>query len=368
MSFFSDVERDLVVSGRTELAEGVLAIDLVSPNGRDLPAWTPGSHIDVMLPARPGVGPLGPGAASAGPGGEPLERQYSLCGDGDDRSTWRVAVLREDAGRGGSVGLHERIEVGGRLRVRGPRNHFPFTPAAGARYLFVAGGIGITPLRSMVAAAEASGADWTLDYAGRSRASMAFVDELTALYPTRVRVHAADEGARLDVAALAGSIGSAGSVGSVGAAGSAGSAGSADAAGTAGVDAAVYACGPARLLEALEAAFCGAPDVLHLERFEAKEFGDPVWTEPFEVELAMTGTVVTVDPDTSVLDAIRAQSPETPVLSSCRRGTCGTCEAPVLEGEIEHRDSILTPLEREESAVMMVCVSRAACPRIVLDL
>jgi ferredoxin-NADP reductase len=308
VSFFSDVERDLVVAGRTELAEGVLAIDLVSPNGRDLPAWTPGSHVDVILPG--------------GLAGEPLERQYSLCGDGDDRSTWRVAVLREDAGRGGSVGLHERVEVGGRLRVRGPRNHFPFAPVAGARYLFVAGGIGITPLRSMVAAAAAAGADWTLDYAGRSRASMAFVDELTALYPTRVRVHAAD-----------------------------------------------YACGPARLLEALETAFCDAPDdVLHVERFEAREFGDPVWTEPFEVELAMTGTVVTVDLGTSVLDAIRAQSPETPVLSSCRRGTCGTCEAPVLEGEIEHRDSILTPLEREESAVMMVCVSRAACPRIVLDL
>jgi ferredoxin-NADP reductase len=354
VSFFSDVERDLVIAARTELAEGVLAIDLVSPNGRDLPAWTPGSHVDVILPAGPGGGPLGPGAASAGPGGEPLERQYSLCGDGDDRSMWRVAVLREDAGRGGSVGLHERVEVGGRLRVRGPRNHFPFTPTAGARYLFVAGGIGITPLRSMVAAAEAAGADWTLDYAGRSRASMAFVDELTALYPTRVRVHAADEGARLDVAALAGSVGSAGGAG---------------AAAFAGVDAAVYACGPARLLEALETAFCDAPDdVLHVERFEAKEFGDPVWTEPFEVELAMTGTVVTVDPGTSVLDAIRAQSPETPVLSSCRRGTCGTCEAPVLEGDIEHRDSILTPLEREESAVMMVCVSRAACPRIVLDL
>jgi ferredoxin-NADP reductase len=343
VSFFSDVERDLVVAGRTELAEGVLAIDLVSPNGRDLPAWTPGSHVDVILPG--------------GLAGEPLERQYSLCGDGDDRSTWRVAVLREDAGRGGSVGLHERVEVGGRLRVRGPRNHFPFAPVAGARYLFVAGGIGITPLRSMVAAAAAAGADWTLDYAGRSRASMAFVDELTALYPTRVRVHAADEGARLDVAALAGSAGVGVSVGSAGVGVSV------------GVDAAVYACGPARLLEALEAAFCDAPDdLLHVERFEAREFGDPVWTEPFEVELAMTGAVVTVDPDTSVLDAIRAQSPETPVLSSCRRGTCGTCEAPVLDGEIEHRDSILTPLEREESAVMMVCVSRAACPRIVLDL
>lgn len=328
MSFFSDVERDLVVAGRTDLAAGIVALDLVSPNGRDLPTWTPGSHIDLILP-----GPEG---------GEVLERQYSLCGDTGDHAVWRVAVLREDAGGGGSARVHEDVRVGQRIRVRGPRNHFPFVATPGERYRFVAGGIGITPLRAMIAAADAAGADWTLDYAGRSRATMAFVDQLSAAHPARVRVYAADEGARLDAAAIAAESGE----------------------GTA-----FYACGPSRLIEALERELDEAPEkALHVERFEAREFGDPVWPGPFEVHLALSGDVVIVDPSQSVLEAIREQSPETTVLSSCTRGTCGTCEVAVLEGEVEHRDSILTPFEREESAVMMVCVSRAACPRIVLDL
>ena len=226
--------------------------------------------------------------------------------------------------------------------MRGPRNHFAFNAEPDGRYRFVGGGIGITPLRAMIEAADAVGADWRLDYAGRSRHTMAFVDDLTRPHPERVRVYAADEGARLDVSPLA-----------------------------LDDDTVVYACGPARLTEALEQAFTAAgTDLhrLHVERFEAKEFGEPVWPGPFDVELALSGDVVTVAEGQSVLDAIREQSPETIVLSSCRRGTCGTCEAPVIEGEIEHRDSILTPYEREESLVMMVCVSRAACPRIVLDL
>ncbi|MFT4229798.1 MAG: iron-sulfur cluster-binding domain-containing protein, partial [Microbacterium sp.] len=198
-----------------------------------------------------------------------------------------------------------------------------------------------TPLRAMVETAHEAGADWTLDYAGRSRSSMAFAHELADRFAARVRLHPADEGARLDVAVLA-------------------------AQADAGTD--VYVCGPARLLTAVEAAMAGSAGALHLERFEAVEYGDPVWPGPFDVELAMTGTTVVVAPEQTVLEAIEEQSPETVVLSSCRRGTCGTCEVPVLEGEIEHRDSVLTPFERADNAVMMACVSRAACPRIVLDL
>ncbi|MCA0145292.1 PDR/VanB family oxidoreductase [Blastococcus sp. LR1] len=321
MSFFSDVERDLVVAARTQLARDVLALDLVAHNGRDLPAWTPGSHIDVVL--RPG-----------------LERQYSLCGDVEDRSRWRIAVLREPGGRGGSASLHDDVAVGERLRVRGPRNHFAFEVTPGTAYRFVAAGIGITPLRAMVAAADAAGAEWTLDYAGRSRATMAFADELAAAHPDRVRILAADEGARLDLTALLGGP---------------------------RTDTAVYACGPARLLDQVEDLLAGwPPQALHVERFEAKEFGEPVWPEPFEVELALTGTTVTVEPGESVLDAVTGAGAV--VLSSCRVGTCGTCETPVLEGPVEHRDSVLTPLEQADDTVMMVCVSRAAGPRLVLDL
>lgn len=328
MSYFSDVERDLVVAARTDLADGVVALDLVSHNGRDLPAWMPGSHVDLVL------------ADGRRPGTERVERQYSLCGDAADRSTWRVAVLREDAGRGGSVRVHDEVEVGQRLRVRGPRNHFAYEPVPGADHRFVAGGIGITPILSMVRAAAASGVEWSLDYAGRSRTTMAFLGDVLALPSAeeRVRVHAADEGDRFDVATFA----------------------------EASAGAAVYACGPARLIAALEDAF-GEGGALHVERFEAIEYGEPVWPGEFEVELAMSGDVVTVAPGQSVLEAIEEQAPEAMVLSSCRRGTCGTCEVPVLEGEIEHRDSILTPFEREQSTVMMACVSRAACARIVLD-
>lgn len=321
MSFFSDVERDLVVAGRTPLARDVVALDLVAHNGRDLPAWTPGSHVDVVL--RPGV-----------------ERQYSLCGDVADRSRWRVAVLREAAGAGGSVALHDEVVVGQRLRVRGPRNHFAFEPSPGTAHRFVAGGIGITPLRAMIAAAAAAGAEWTLDYAGRSRTTMAFVDELTTAYPDRVRVHAADEGARLDLAGLLGEP---------------------------RTDTAVHVCGPVRLVDEVEQLCAGwPPQALHTERFEAKEFGEPVWADPFEVELALSGTTVTVDPGRSVLDAVTSAGAV--VLSSCRVGTCGTCETAVLEGPVEHRDSVLTPAEQADDAVMMVCVSRAAGPRLVLDL
>jgi ferredoxin-NADP reductase len=321
MSFFSDVERDLVVARRTPLADGIVGIELVSHNGRDLPAWTPGSHIDLKL-------------------GAGLERQYSLCGDHGDRSTWRVAVLLERDGRGGSTFVHERIETGARVRVRGPRNHFSFEVTPGTRYRFLAGGIGITPLRAMIAVAAEAGADWTLDYAGRSRSTMAFAEELAAAHPDRVRIHAADEGARLNLQALLG---------------------------TPRDDTAVYVCGPTRLIEAVETlSETWPPTALHVEHFEAKEFGEPVWQEAFEVEFALSGITAEVPLGKSILDV--AEENGVLVLSSCREGTCGTCETPVLEGEVEHRDSVLTPAEQAENRVMMVCVSRASCPRLVLDL
>jgi ferredoxin-NADP reductase len=325
VSFFDDVERDLVVVARDEPARGVVSFQLASHNGRDLPAWTPGSHVDLRLPAD-----------ASGLAEGPAERQYSLCGDLHDRSRWRIAVLREEGGRGGSRWASEHIAVGQRVRVRGPRNHFAFEVTPGTRYRFVAGGIGITAIAPMVQAAADAGADFTLDYAGRSRSTMAFVDDLVAAHGDRVRVHAADEGGRLRLDEVL-----------------------ADPEG-----AALYVCGPTRLIEAVEASGW-PPDALHLEHFEAKEFGPPVWPEPFEVELALSGITVEVPPGRSVLDVLDENDVLVP--SSCRVGTCGTCETPVLEGEVEHRDSVLTPAEQADSLVMMVCVSRAACPRLVLD-
>ncbi|WP_456844266.1 PDR/VanB family oxidoreductase [Cellulomonas sp. P5_C6] len=312
MSVFSDIQRPVVVRARTTVADGVVALDLEPVNGRPLPPWTPGSHIDLLL-------------------GDGVERQYSLCGDPADRGTYRVAVLREPDGRGGSVAAHA-LAVGDTLRLRGPRNHFAFSPDGPT--VFVAGGIGITPVLSMLAAASTAGVDWTLHYAGRSRTTMAFVDRLVADHPGQVQVYAADEGRRLDVSAV-----------------------------TAGPAGQVFCCGPRRLLEAVEAS--AEPGwAVHTERFEAREFGPPVWSQPFDVELALSGTTLTVPPGRSILEVVEDSGAV--VVSSCRAGTCGSCETPVLEGVVEHRDSVIGP--GGSGTTMMICVSRAACPTLVLEL
>ncbi|WP_298870515.1 PDR/VanB family oxidoreductase [uncultured Microbacterium sp.] len=311
------VSFDAVVRERRDAADGVVVLDLERATGT-LPHWSPGAHIDVILP-------------------DGLERQYSLCGSPTERGTWRIGVLRE---REGSVWLHENARVGATLRVRGPANHFLFAPTAGRSYVFVAGGIGITPIVPMVEAAEAAGATWTLLYVGRSRSTMAFVDELEARYGERVEVFAADEGRRLELT---------------------------ERLGTPVARAVVYACGPARLLEALDATMAGWPrGSLHVERFEAKVLGPPVWSEPFEVDLMMSGLTVTVPPERSILDVVEENGIVVP--SSCRVGTCGTCEVAVVDGEIEHRDSVLSPEEQDANRTMMPCVSRAACERITLEL
>ncbi|MFJ9538578.1 PDR/VanB family oxidoreductase [Streptomyces sp. NPDC101225] len=307
-------ETELVVGRRESAADGVLALTLRHPLGEDLPAWEPGAHVDVVL----------------GPG---LERQYSLCGDPADRSAWRIAVLREPDGRGGSAHVHARLGAGDTVRVRGPRNHFRLDPAA--RYRFVAGGIGITPILPMLAAAEAAGAEWTLMYGGRTRGSMAFTEEL-ARYGERVALCPQDESGLLDLDRVLAGL---------------------------PADTLVYCCGPGPLLDAVEER-CPAGR-LRVERFTPKEQqGRP--NAEFEVELAQSGRTVTVAADVSVLDAVRAAGVE--VLFSCTEGTCGTCETDVLEGAPDHRDSVLTDAERRSGETMMICVSRCRGKRLVLDL
>lgn len=307
-------EAELVVERRESAADGVLALTLRHPLGEPLPDWEPGAHIDVVL----------------GPG---LERQYSLCGDPADRSAWRIAVLREPDGRGGSAHVHERVGPGDKVRVRGPRNNFGLEPAP--RYRFVAGGIGITPILPMLAAAEASGAEWTLLYGGRTRRSMAFGEEL-GRYGDRVTIAPEDETGLLDLPSVLDDVPD----------------------GTL-----VYCCGPGPLLDAVEAR--SPSGVLRVERFRPKERESGGDTE-FEVELAQSGRTLTVAPDVSVLDTVRAAGVE--VLYSCAEGTCGTCETDVLEGEPDHRDSVLTDDERATGETMLICVSRCRGKRLVLDL
>ncbi|MFR9801469.1 PDR/VanB family oxidoreductase [Pseudonocardia sp. RS010] len=312
-------ELDLVLDKKETLAEGVVQLTLRDPAGADLPAWEPGAHVDLALTGD-------------------LTRQYSLCGDPAERSVLQVAVLREQAGRGGSAHVHDVLAEGDIVRVRGPRNHFALVDAP--RYLFLAGGIGITPILPMIAAAEAAGADWRLVYGGRTRASMAFRDRLEDRHPDRVEVRPQDETGLLDLAALLGE----------------------PAAGTA-----VYCCGPEPLLAAVEQRCAAWPEgALHLERFAPKAGADDGPREAFEVELAQSGTTLTVPADRSVLDVVEEAG--VGILSSCREGTCGTCETGVLEGVPDHRDSVLAPDEQAANDAMMICVSRSCSARLVLDL
>jgi ferredoxin-NADP reductase len=307
-------EAELVVDRREPAADGVLALTLRHPLGEELPAWEPGAHIDVLL-------------------GPDLERQYSLCGDPADRHTWRIAVLREPDGRGGSAYVHGELRQGDKVRVRGPRNHFAL--ASAPRYRFIAGGIGITPILPMLATAQAAGAEWTLLYGGRTRGSMAFTEELGA-YGDRVTIAPQDESGLLDLPSVLDDVPE----------------------GTL-----VYCCGPGPLLDAVEARCPGG--LLHVERFQPKE-QETGPDSAFEVVLERSGQTLTVPEGVSVLDTVRAAGVE--VLYSCAEGTCGTCETDVLDGTPDHRDSVLSDEEREAGETMLICVSRCRGQRLVLDL
>jgi ferredoxin-NADP reductase len=319
----NDIEDELalVVRSRTPVADGVLALELSAEDGSALPAWSPGAHIDLVLDEE-----------------AKLVRQYSLCGDPARTDVWRIAVLREPNGRGGSTHVHDRVQSGSVLRGRGPRNHFRLEEAAG--YLFIAGGVGITPILPMVAAAEAAGASWRLVYGGRTSTSMTFADELRHAYGDRVTLCPEDEYGLLDLAALLAD----------------------PEPGTL-----VYCCGPGGLLDAVEGHCSHWPTgTLRMERFTPKEQAEPVLIDAFEVELAASNMTVTVPPDRSILEVVEEAGVS--VLSSCQEGTCGTCETRLISGEVEHRDSVLTEDERATNETMLICVSRAAGPRLVLDL
>ncbi|MEU1216166.1 PDR/VanB family oxidoreductase [Streptomyces sp. NPDC005791] len=310
----------LRVQAKELVAEGVVRLILSHPAGSRLPDWTPGAHINLVLPN---------GAT----------RQYSLCGDRWDPYTYRVAVLREPAGRGGSTYVHDSLAPGELVGIGGTHNYFPLVPAD--RYVFIAGGIGITPLIPMMHQAELMNIEWELLYGGRTRASMAFWQDLRNAYGGRVHISPQDECGLLD---LPGCLAGAPTTGTK-----------------------VYACGPAPLLNALREACAGRPaHSLRTERFVAAGQAEPVRRTPFDVELGRSGRTVTVTPDVSVLHAVRRAGAE--VLSSCEQGTCGTCLVPVSEGTPDHRDAVLSEDERAAGDCMLPCVSRSRSARLVLDL
>jgi len=245
----------------------VVVLRLRERSGRALPPWTPGAHIDLVL-------------------GDAPTRQYSLCGNPAARHEYRIGVLRDPNGSGGSRYVHDTLAVGQVLEVRGPRNHFRLLDSP--KYVFIAGGIGITPILTMIDAVESAGREWQLVYGGRQRASMAFLHEL-ARYGGKVRIEP--------------------------------------------------------LLNAVELGCQAWPQgSLRLERFAPKSLTEPVRADAFEVVLARSDLTLTIPSERSILEVVEEAG--VAVLSSCAEGTCVTCETAVVDGIPDHRDSVLNEDER----------------------
>lgn len=304
--------RTAVVTKREQLGPDVVALTFADPDGGLLPSWTPGSHIDVQLPSG-------------------RRRQYSLCGPPGRRTDYRIAVRRIADGGGGSIEMHEAFAVGDRLVFEGPRNAF-YLGGDERDVLFVIGGIGVTPILSMMRAAQERGMDWRAVYAGRSREYMPLLDEVLSLDANRVTVWADDERGRMATAD--------------------------DLLVAASPTTAVYVCGPTGMLEAVRVArdqHANAP--LHYERFSPPPVVDGV---PFELELGRSGRVLDIPANRSALDVMLDHDPT--AAHSCRQGFCGTCKVTVLGGQVDHRGRTA-----ESDGEMLVCVSRAAGGRVVID-
>ena len=305
-----DIARTVRVTAVRREADGILGLTLEDARGRPLPRWSAGAHIELSV--------------------DGYDRKYSLCGP-TGASGYDLAILREEAGRGGSRHLHQVVREGVTLKLRGPHNLFRLDEDA-PFHVLVAGGIGITPILAMADRLRQLGRDYVIHYAGRSRGSMAFLQRLDTDHAGRVQLYPRDEGRRADLAAIVAAL---------------------------PVGGQIYACGPDRMIAALEDLTADQPaGTLHFEHFSTRDKGlDPAHEQTFEVELKDSGLTLTVAADATLLDTIRAAGID--VASDCCEGLCGSCEVEVLEGEIEHRDVVLTRAERAENRRMMACCSRA---------
>jgi ferredoxin-NADP reductase len=299
------------------VADATIEIRLRANADAVLPAWTPGAHIDLVLPGD-------------------VIRSYSLTGSPSDERVWQIAVLREENGRGGSAMIHA-LKAGDRIRVRWPRNNFALEPAAS--YHFLASGIGITPILPMIEAAQRRGASWRLDYVGRTRSRLAYLERLESHPETNV--HISSESGRPDLGAL-----------------------------LTRTDerAPIYACGSQAFLLGVEKAAEAVRRDLHAEWFAPKpgaRRGAEGAYEAFTVHLERSNTDVSVQPGQSIIDACADVGVTIP--AACFEGTCGSCLSTVLEGEPDHRDSFLTTNERKSNTLMAACVSKSMTERLVLD-
>jgi ferredoxin-NADP reductase len=309
--------------------KGINSYELVDPDGKLLPTFTAGAHVDVHL-------------------GDGLVRQYSLCNAPSERHRYVIAVLQDEKGRGGSKTLHQKLRVQDVIEISRPRNNFHLVDDA-KKVILLAGGIGVTPLKSMAHKLDDMGADYELHYCARDRSCTAFGAELDALASRgRLRWHfdGGDPSAGMDIAGLL----------------------SDQPAGTH-----VYYCGPGGFMKACANASTHWPaGTVHFEHFKAPEpevnqkaadDAAPA-TGGFSVRIASTGQAVSVLPDQSIVDALEAAGMV--VATSCCAGLCGTCKVRYLSGTVEHNDYVLS--EEEKPMYLTTCVSRATSEELVLDL
>lgn len=312
------------------IARDVLRVELqaakVNGVNQPLPAAAPGAHIDLHLP-------------------NGLIRQYSLTNANAHangqatQASYQIAVARDAQSRGGSSWIHDKLRTGATLTISQPRNLFALDTSAQRKVLFIGAGIGITPIYAMVQSVQQAGIDWTLMACARSASRMAFQEELAVLDPQRVRFHFDQtQGASLDINGLLKS---------------------------APWDA-VYACGPAGLLNAIEAVTQDWPSgSVRMERFKGQE-QDDAGNTAFELVLAKSGQSVQVAASESPLEALERVSIDHPF--SCREGLCGTCEVELIEGQPEHRDNVLDAADKAAGRRFIPCVSRCGGGRLVINL
>jgi len=311
------------IARKTLEAEGVVVFDLVDPDGRDLPAFEAGAHIDV----------------EAAPG---LIRQYSLCNSPRERHRYQIGVLREHNSRGGSVAMHDRVQEGDVVSISAPRNLFQLVPGDHGS-LLLAGGIGITPMLAMAQHLTETGAGFSLHYAVRSRPRMAFASRIAASsFAHRVTAYVDDEPATgsLSMQALLSSLDR---------------------------RTHIYMCGPGGFIQHVEimALQCDWPSAqLHKEYFAP--VADTSAKQDFSIRIASSGATFVVPADRSVVDVLIENGFDIPI--SCEQGVCGTCVTGVVSGTPDHRDMFMTEAERARNDQFTPCCSRSLTPELVLDL